>query len=386
MDKEKAKEENTLGGCVFQQPDKLNALIQANKLLHIDNETQRPLVFVYSMPKVGSTSIVSSLRIFGIHKLNVIHVHDETMLQTLSHQTTNVTINEIILFNQYLGKTVYVINIYRSPIERKMSAFFEKICSYHFNCQDTVVNSFGIERIVTRFNNLFPWLSSGDHFIHQYGLPLPLPPFDVSKRHLLTTHHGVHYVTLRLKDSAHWGHILSDLFQFDIRVISDYETSKKSIKDLYARFKRHYRIPTNLLEEQMRDECFMYYYSEQERQEYYNTWAQKQTTPWTAYTLHEYQLYERITIENSHLEVIQHDHYFDEGCSCTACNLKRSDTARKLLCGSSTTDVSRITHTNAKNEFLLFQKRRALRLMKRNRSTTAKQQPHNMSSIVAHHK
>ena len=415
---------------ILNSPDKLNALIQANRLLHIDDDVsssfsstsssasaltqhsqkQNTLVFVYSVPKVGSTSIVSSLRIFGQNKLNVVHVHDETMLQTLSrHAQTgghNVTINEIILFNKYLGKRVYVINIYRSPIERKMSAFFEKIGSYHFNCSDEVVNSFDIKRIITRFNNLFPFLSSdGDHFMHKYGLPQPLPAFDsVTKRHVLTTHHGVHYLTLRLKDSAHWGHILSRVFQFDIRVVPDYETSKKSIKDVYARFKRHYRIPSNLLASLSSDVCLQYYYSEAERSEYMAGWGLKQDdTPWAAYTEVEHALYQRITLENSHLEVIQSDHYLDEGCSCKACSLKRADTARKLLAMPSITttaaasiNVPRITHTNAKHEFLLFQKRRALRLMKRNshsvtasamakvRPIVAKQQPHDMSSIVAH--
>ena len=32
-----------------------------------------------------------------------------------------------------LGKNVYVIDVYRSPIECKISTFFEKVGVYHFN-------------------------------------------------------------------------------------------------------------------------------------------------------------------------------------------------------------------------------------------------------------
>ena len=104
--------------------EKVNLLVKANEILKINNNTI-PLIFVYSAPKVGSTSIVSSLRIFGSNKVSVIHIHDEEMLKVLAH-IENITVNEIILYNSYLGRTVYVINVYRSPIERKISAFFEK--------------------------------------------------------------------------------------------------------------------------------------------------------------------------------------------------------------------------------------------------------------------
>ena len=56
---------------------KMALLARANEVLHININPNNKLVFVYSAPKVGSTSIVSSLRIFGIDKFSVIHIHDE---------------------------------------------------------------------------------------------------------------------------------------------------------------------------------------------------------------------------------------------------------------------------------------------------------------------
>jgi hypothetical protein len=61
-----------------------------------------------------------------------------------------------------------------------------------------------------------------------------------------------------------------------------------------------------------------------------------------SYSLDEYKLYEKITIENSHMDIIQRDHYFDEGCNCKACCLKRLETISKIVRGIEVTE--RIVH------------------------------------------
>ena len=91
----------------IKEPEKLNLLIMANELLRINKSQHNRLLFVYSAPKVGSTSIVSSFRIFGLDKVDVIHIHDEEMLQVLSH-IKGITINELIIFNKYI---IYLLNI-----------------------------------------------------------------------------------------------------------------------------------------------------------------------------------------------------------------------------------------------------------------------------------
>ena len=167
----------------IKEPEKLKFLIKANELLNINKTNNSKLIFVYSAPKVGSTSIVSSLRIFGSDKVDVIHIHDEEMLKVLAH-IQNVTVNELILFNKYLGKDVYVINVYRSPIERKISTFFEKIGSYHFNNEDAKINNYNVVKIIHRFNNIFPYLGLGDHFIDNYNVNYP-DKFDYLNKYLL---------------------------------------------------------------------------------------------------------------------------------------------------------------------------------------------------------
>ena len=87
----------TIFGFIANQ-EKQRLLLEINEKLNINKFPTNKLVFVYSAPKVGSTSIVSSLRIFGTDKISVIHIHDEEMLRILG-SVTGITVNEIILYN-----------------------------------------------------------------------------------------------------------------------------------------------------------------------------------------------------------------------------------------------------------------------------------------------
>ena len=158
------------------------------------------------------------------------------MLNMLGH-INGITVNEIILYNKYIGKKVYVIYVYRSPIERKISAFFEKIGVYHFNNTDENVNKYNIERVINRFNKILPYIANGDHFIDKYNINIP-DHFDYNNKYLLVEENGISYIKLRLKDSAIWGSILTNLLGSKIGIVKDYESNNKPIKDLFLKFFR----------------------------------------------------------------------------------------------------------------------------------------------------
>ena len=335
----------------IKEPEKLQILIKVNELLHINNSRNKRLVFVYSAPKVGSTSIVSSLRIFGLEKIDIIHIHDEEMLEVLG-PIKGITINELILFNKYLGSDVYVINIYRSPLERKISSFFEKIGSYHFNTTDQNVNKYNVEKVINRFNNIFPYIETSDHFIDKYNITIP-ECFNYQQKYLLVKENDITYISLRLKDSVYWGTILTNIFGFNIRIVKDYESTNKPIKDIYNLFKKNYKIPINFLDEIINCKYLKYYYSSDELKEYYNEWNLKSTSLKNSYTQDQYRVYQEITLENTCFDKIQLDHYMDEGCGCKACSLKRLEISSKIMRGIYVN--AKIIHNEAKTE--LIQKR-----------------------------
>jgi hypothetical protein len=366
----------------INDPDKKRSLISVNNILNIDKS--KKLVFIYTLPKVGSTSLVSSLRLFASKILTVLHIHDEIMLKVLTH-IDNISIKEIILYNKYLGKEVYVINVFRSPIERKISSFFEKISTYHFNNNETEVNTYNINKIIVRFNNIFPWIGgNGDNLIDNYGINIP-EHFDYVNKYLLLKENDITYISLRLCDSAEWGKILTNIFKIQIHVIRDYESSKKTISDLYCRFKLTYRIPINLLNDIIKDKYFCYYYSPDELTNYYNEWVSKSMEEKPSYTLEQYNLYNQISIENMHLDIIQTEHYFDEGCVCKACFMKRKKVIRKILNDpNSINESDKIVHSGAKSELIENKiiKASKLNAIIADATTNGKKFKNNMTSIV----
>lgn len=332
----------------INDPQKKKLLITANEVLHINKSPYNKIIFVYSAPKVGSTSIVSSLRLFGINHFCVIHIHDEEMLRVIGN-IRGVTVNEIILFNKFLGKEVYVIDVFRCPIERKISTYFEKVGVYHFNNYDQIVNKYNVKKVINRFNKIFPHIGNGDHFLEKYSIPVP-QYFDWDNKYLQINHNGINYIKLRLRDSELWSDILTKLLGIKICIVKDYETSKKTIKNLYAKFKTNYKIPKNLLDEVMNSSYINYFFSPNEKQEYYSKWLQKCCDNFTSYTQEQYKMYEDLTLENSHIDFIQTDHYMDEGCRCKACSIKRKLIVSKILSGDEVNE--RIIHDSAKRELL----------------------------------
>jgi hypothetical protein len=291
-----------------------------NKIFTVDIQN---IIFIYTPPKVGSTTLVSSLRISLGKSFNVIHIHDDIMLNVLTG-IQNVTVNEIIEFMASQGKNIFVIDVYRTPIERKMSEFFEKISPYHFNNTEDKINKYNIKRISDRFNKLFPHIGCGDHYIEKYNICETIE-FDFEKKYIIKKVNNIKYIKIRLCDSSIWDKILSTILKTDIVLINDYQTEIKEIGDLYSRFKKEYVLPLNLFDLVTECKYLKIYYSQEEREKYLETWKNKTTITFTPYSHAEYVFYLNLCLENQHINDIQVEHYIDNGCFCELCNKKRKE-------------------------------------------------------------
>lgn len=310
----------------------------ANKKMGIDPKSNKGLIFVYCPPKVGSTSLVSYLRIYLNHAYTIFHMHDDSTLRVL-YKITGVTVNEIIQYNIFLGAQVYVIDVFREPIERKMSHYFEELESLHFNNKESSINQYDIAKITKRFNQVFPYIGVGDYYTDVYQKT-------GSETHLgLTIDKNATYIKLRLRDSKMWGSTLSRLFRSEVVVLPDHETTKKPLGELYTRFKAQYKIPRNLFELVVNDASLNKYVTEVERAEYIAKWSPLVSEEVNTFTESEYLLYKEISMENSIYRRVKLDHYLDEGCPCLSCDASRR-VARVQIKNGRTNISSRIVHTN----------------------------------------
>ncbi len=258
-----------------------------------------------------------------------------------------IQINDIINFLSNKSKQVYVIDVYRTPIERKMSEYFEKLSPYHFNNTEENIVKYSMQRITDRFNKLFPHLENGDHYFEQYNIEEPIP-FDFEKKYTLQEINNIKYIKLRLCDSELWSSILSNIFKSDIIIIHDYKTENKGIGELYRSFKRKYILPVNYVELIKNCKYFNFYYNEEERNKYLQSWCQKLAHIFTPYTEIEYKFYINLCLENQYIYDIQIDHYIDNGCFCKYCTEKRKEIYFKAKSGEK--NFEKIIHRNVIHE------------------------------------
>lgn len=305
--------------------DEIIKLKLANNKLGINNDIHclrdKQLIIVYSPPKVGSTSLISSLRVSLNNKYTILHLHNEDMLRVI-YGITDVKIMEIIKYNEEIGKKVYVFDIYRTEIEQKLSLFFENIDTFHFNASIEVLNKYKIDVLINRFNNLFTQMKMADYFREIYNINYP-SVFDHEKKYLLVEKDNIKYIKLRLKDSNIWSKIIGNILNENILLITDYQTNNKICSELYSKFKKIYKIPINILQLVEASETLKYYYSIDEYNDYINNWKNNTSASCETYSKEEYALYMKISSENQNKSEIQYEHYFDEGCICKICQQNR---------------------------------------------------------------
>jgi len=321
---------------------KLQKLNEINKNLGLENiETNynhNNIIFVYSIQKVGSTSLVSSLKLFVFFGFVVIHIHSEIMLEFFSG-TKDITVIELINYNShFLKRNVCVIDIYRLPIELKISTYFEKIANFHFNTTNEKINTYDVNKIIKRFNLLFPHIAKADIFMDKYNIQEKIQEFDYKNKYIFYEYNNIKYLKLRLQDVYEWRNIFRKIFNIDIVIVKDYVTSDKEFKNIYEEFIKNYKIPNNLLYDEIQNcKYFNYYCSPEERKNYIQKWSLRTSyndSLFQPMNEMEYKIYEEISIENQIYNFVDTMHYIYNGCVCKGCLSKRQEIINNLLNGS----------------------------------------------------
>jgi hypothetical protein len=170
-----------------------------------------------------------------------------------------------------------------------MSVFFEELSAFHFNNLEEDVNNYDVNKVIKRFNDVFPFLALKDNYMDEYNIPIA-ESFDFNKKFICQKIENITYIKLRLKDSHEWGKILSDLLDKEIIIVEDYKTTNKKISDLYKRFKLEYKLPSNFFECIKSCRLLSYYYSEEEKNQYINNWSQKLTDEYSPFNDELYKI------------------------------------------------------------------------------------------------
>ena len=178
----------------------------------------------------------------------------------------------MINYNKDYHNKVFVIDCYRNPIERSISAFFQNI-TIHVPDYKNVP----LKRLINIFNNKFIKKENYhpiNEMMFNFGIR-QFNSFDFSKKYNILNINNIYFIKIRFSDIKKWDNILSTALNRDIIIKDENITNNKNISALYKRFKDEYKIPKKLLDEFINDTEFNIYNTIEEKKSYYKYWNVK---------------------------------------------------------------------------------------------------------------
>ena len=224
-------------------------------------------VFVLCGGKCGSSTL---LQTFKQNNYDVIKIHNNTNYRAFTGNTNSIF--DVIDLSCKHYKNVYIIDVYRTPIERKMSSLFANI-----NIHIPNYNELSINEISAKFNDLeflkrLENYHSIDAALTHYNLPL-FDTFDFDKKYVMVKQDNKIFIKLLFKDIQNWNIILSEIFKTPIIMHNANLTKNKQIYNLYNQFKDNYKVPKEYVTQLSEtDKAFKIYNTEQEQKMYIQKW------------------------------------------------------------------------------------------------------------------
>ena len=234
-------------------------------------------IIVYCGGKCGSSTLHTTFKKNG---LNSYKIHDNNYFKYLCNlfkKDTTKTIFDVIDFNVKQNKIIYIIDVYRTPIERKVSAFFQNF--EHLLGNNKLTDDKSIDDIISLFNEKMLYELEEYHSINEvmqhYGLA-KFTEFDFKNKYNIFKNDNMIFIKLRFNDISEWSNILSTIFDKNITLYNDNLTSNKQINKLYNEFKQMYTVPQSYIHDCLiNDEAFKIYNTKEEQDKYISKWLKK---------------------------------------------------------------------------------------------------------------
>lgn len=228
-------------------------------------------LYIYCGGKCGSSTLYKSVvNKFG--KNNVIKVH--TKYQYNKDVTNKYCIFESIDLSCKTYDTVYIIDSYRTPVERKISSFFQNITLHVPDYMSKTVTE-----LINIFNSVYVDTIEEYHSINEvlthYNAPL-FTEFDFKNKYNKLRHGNIVFIKIRFADINEWESILNNAMGTSIVIHNDNLTDNKKINKLYTEFKKEYKVPKSYLDNILSSDTeFKIYNTPEEQLNYITYWTNK---------------------------------------------------------------------------------------------------------------
>ena len=224
-------------------------------------------IFVMCGGKCGGSTLANT---FNNNNFKTTHIHNVNCKGAF-HSDINLALG---LFNiidySSKNKKIYIIDCYRTPIERKISAFFQHIELHLPNYKEL-----SVEELVEFFNKNLLENIENYHPINialkHYNVPL-FYKFDFDNKYNKVEHNNKIFIKLLFNDIHNWCEIIGSILEKPIQIYSHNLTSNKKIYEIYKKFKEEYRLPQTYIDVILNDNEFKIYNTKQQQDEYIEKW------------------------------------------------------------------------------------------------------------------
>jgi hypothetical protein len=238
----------------------------------IFNEIAENNIFLYCTPKCGGTSLLDSLEKY----YKTIHIHSQLFFEKFYKDKDIINnafkIIDCIEESRKNNSEIFIIDVYRQPIERNMSYFFHII-------QDILpdFNDKTIDELIHFFNTdmYFQYGKSIDEIINYYNINLYEKPFDHDKMYLEYKFENINFIILHFDYINNWETILEYIFKRRIDLSNSNSGEQKTYSQIYKDYKNNYRIPNIILEFIKNEFNFNYFNNEDMKKKYIDFWEKR---------------------------------------------------------------------------------------------------------------
>ena len=227
-----------------------------------ESNSKIPIVDVICLTggKCGSTTLRNT---FVSNGFKCIKAHDEHCFKRQFNYDGLID----LINRSSLNKKLYLIDSYRTPIERKISSFFQNISDYVPNYKNRscgeLINIFN-----DKYLNNLEELHSINSIMKIYGLE-PFDTFDFEKKYVLKEKGNLVFIKLLFSDIEKWGEILSKIFSKKIILNNTNLSKNKEYNSIYLKFKKYYKTKKSYINNILKNDKEFKIYNTQKQQEQY---------------------------------------------------------------------------------------------------------------------
>ena len=181
---------------ISEEQNDISYILSENNLSNneINDLLNKIQVYVNCGGKTGSRTLLNTLDQY----YKCLHCHGNFNFQNFILKNANINLYNCIKNSMEHYDDVYVIDSYRTPIERAISSSFE-------NNPETTMENFNYKLLINENYDCF------DETIFNLNLEKP-KYFDFEKKYIVIRYKNLHIIKIRFADINDWDKILSKIF------------------------------------------------------------------------------------------------------------------------------------------------------------------------------